>query len=108
MGAAGKWIARKHHQAAGRNRCRKRYRGCALFPIELFRIGHARVVAAADDGDLYAREWTRYDRDMLRCFEGEITGGASMFETQRPVLERVFTQAEMALLEGALARLKRD
>jgi hypothetical protein len=72
--------------------------GCALFPLDIFRIGPARVVAATKNPMLYARNWTRFDRDMLRCFEGKMNPERIMLEEQIEVLAKVFTQAEIELM----------
>jgi hypothetical protein len=47
---------------------------------------------------LYARNWTRFDRDMLRCFEGKMNPERIMLEEQIEVLAKVFTQAEIELM----------
>ncbi len=75
---------------------------CALFPLDLVRIDGARVVTTVKNMAFFSTPWCRYDRDMLRCFENSEAGGQSMYEAQRPVLERVFTRAETILLTRAL------
>jgi hypothetical protein len=79
---------------------------CALFPIELLRVGAKRVVVSAGNPTLHEHQWTRFDRDMLRCFEGEMTGGRSMFEAQLPVLEQVLTRSELAIIGRALEQYR--
>jgi Fe-S-cluster containining protein len=75
---------------------------CALFPIELIRVGNKRIVASAGNPILHKHNWTRFDRDMLRCFEGEIKSDCSMFEFQLPVLKEVLTPSELAVIGRAL------
>ncbi len=75
---------------------------CALFPLDLVRIGGVRVVTTVKNMDFFSTPWCRYDRDMLRCFDSSEAGGQSMFAAQRPVLERVFTRSEMVLMARAL------
>jgi hypothetical protein len=76
---------------------------CALFPVDLLRIGRSRVVVSAKNPLLYEKNWSRYDRDMLRCFDGEIIGKDSEFIAQLPILKKVFTMAEIDLIERGLA-----
>ncbi|MHB8765261.1 MAG: hypothetical protein ACYDA8_13150 [Deferrisomatales bacterium] len=78
---------------------------CALFPLDLVRAGNLRVVTTVKNMDFFQTGWCRFDRDMLRCFEGTEKSPTSMFETQRPVLERLFTQAEMVLMTRKLGEL---
>jgi hypothetical protein len=75
---------------------------CALFPIELIRVGQKRIITSAGNPTLHEHNWTRFDRDMLRCFEGEIKSDRSMFEFQLPVLEEVLTKSELAVIGQAL------
>ncbi|NTU60299.1 MAG: hypothetical protein HGA98_04495 [Deltaproteobacteria bacterium] len=75
---------------------------CRLFPLDLVRIGGARVLTSVKNVDFFNTGWCRYDRDMLRCFEGVERSRVSMFEAQREVLAGVFTRAELFLLEKAL------
>lgn len=80
---------------------------CLLFPIDLWRVGPLRAVISAKNPIPYERDWTRFDRDMLRCFEGVVAeGGPSMLEVQLPVLSRVFTQAELSMMHAAVERLR--
>ncbi len=81
---------------------------CALFPIDLMRIGNARVVFSARNPIAHLMSWSRYDRDMLRCFEGEMVDAEVMLMAQLPVLEKVFTQAEIALMVEAMEELLAD
>ena len=78
---------------------------CALFPLDLWRVGRARVLVSAKNPIPYARNWSRYDRDMLRCFLGTEKGAKSMLEVQEPVLRKVFGEAEMAELLGAVREI---
>ncbi len=78
--------------------------GCALFPLDLIRVGGIRVVTTVKNPEFFATGWCRYDRDMLRCFDGEQRTTRTMFGAQRPVLERVFTRAEVVLLERRLRK----
>lgn len=79
---------------------------CALFPIDLWRVGRARVLLSAKNPLPYSMGWSRYDRDMLRCFEGEIPEGPSMVDMQLPVLEKVFTRAELAVITDAVREIR--
>ena len=79
---------------------------CALFPLDLWRVGGLRVVVSGKNPVPYARDWSRFDRDMLRCFSGEIPKGPSMLEVQLPVLERVFTRGELTMMMAAVERLR--
>jgi hypothetical protein len=79
--------------------------GCALFPADLVRVAGARAVVSAANPDLYRRDWTRFDRDMLRCFEGA-DHGPPLYESVRPLLRQVFTRAEYAVLEEAYEELR--
>lgn len=81
--------------------------GCALFPLDLFRIGAARVVAGVQDPRLHDRAWTRFDRDMLGCFAGEMPPDAQpMLLAQLPELSRVFTRSELELMKNAVKILR--
>ncbi len=77
---------------------------CALFPIDLVRVNGARVVTTVLNPTFFDTGWSRYDADMLRCFEGAQRSARSMFEVQRPVLLRVFTRSEVLRMEETLAR----
>lgn len=79
--------------------------GCALFPLDLLRVGSLRVVTTVKNATFFESGWSRYDRDMLRCFEGCENGTSSMFEVQRSVLECFFTRSELKRMEGALFRM---
>ncbi len=76
---------------------------CALFPLDLVRIGEARVVTTVRNLDFFETGWSRFDRDMLRCFEGSEEATGSMFEAQRPLLAALFTSSELLKIENALA-----
>ncbi len=78
---------------------------CALFPLDLVRVAGVRVVTTVKNPHFFATGWCRFDRDMLRCFDGEERGDQSMFEAQREQLLRVFTLAEMTLMARAVARV---
>lgn len=80
---------------------------CELFPLDLVRFGGIRVVTTVKNLDFFHTGWSRYDRDMLRCFEGDERSPTSMFEAQRTVLERVLTRSEVAVIDRALTRLRR-
>lgn len=80
---------------------------CELFPLDLVRFGGVRVVTTVKNLDFFHTGWSRYDRDMLRCFDGAERSSATMFEAQRSLLERVFTRAEVAVMDRALTRLRR-
>jgi len=75
---------------------------CALFPLDLVRAGGLRVVTTARNHDFFCTGWSRYDRDMLRCFEGAQRGAEPMLRVQKPLLLRVFTPSEVALMERRL------
>lgn len=75
---------------------------CALFPVDLIRVNGIRVVTTAKRSAFFETGWSRYDRDMLACFEGRERGTLAMFQVQRDVLLRVFTRAEVARLETRL------
>lgn len=79
---------------------------CLLFPIDLWRVGPYRAIISAKNPIPYARDWSRFDRDMLRCFEGSIPDGPSMLEVQLPVLARIFTLAELNMMMAAVERLR--
>jgi Fe-S-cluster containining protein len=76
---------------------------CALFPLDLVQIGPSRLVTTPKNIDFFSSGWSRYDRDMLRCFEGEVTARRSMFEQQREVLARGLTEAELLAAERAIS-----
>lgn len=76
---------------------------CALFPLDLVRIGTARLITTPKNLDFFLTGWSRYHRDMLRCFDGHLTAASSMFQEQKPVLARCFTQGELRSVEKALA-----
>ena len=80
---------------------------CELFPLDLVRLGGARVVTTVKNLDFFHTGWSRYDRDMLHCFEGVEQSPKSMFDAQRAILDRVFTRSEVAVMERALERLRR-
>lgn len=77
---------------------------CALFPLDLVRVNGARVVTTVRNQAFFDTGWSRYDADMLRCFEGAQRATRSMFDVQRAVLDRVFTRAEVLRMEETLAR----
>lgn len=79
---------------------------CALFPLDLVRVRGLRVVTTVKNLDFFHTGWSRYDRDMLSCFQGVEVGHRSMFETQSEVLQRVFTRSEMLLMEQRLRALR--
>ncbi len=72
---------------------------CALFPLDLVRVGGVRVVTTVKNLDFFETGWSRYDRDMLRCFDGAVTGPSSMFTAQKDVLSRLLTRSEVILIE---------
>jgi hypothetical protein len=78
---------------------------CLLFPLDLVRIGGIRLVTTVKNLDFFYTGWCRYDRDMLRCFDGNDRSKVPMFAAQRQVLAGVFTQAEMLLMERTLANV---
>jgi Fe-S-cluster containining protein len=78
---------------------------CALFPLDLVRVGGVRIVTTVANSDFFLTGWSRFDRDMLRCFDGEPTGRCSMFEAQQDVLQKVFTQSEMTLMQRRIEAL---
>ncbi len=75
---------------------------CALFPVDLIRVNGVRVVTTPRNPLFFDTGWSRYDRDMLRCFEGRERGGESMFSVQRHLLHHCFTQAEVLRMERSL------
>ncbi len=75
---------------------------CALFPLDLVRINGIRVVTTPHNPFFFDTGWSRYDRDMLRCFEGTQTGNTSLFEAQRDLLLHTFTRAEVHRMQQAL------
>jgi len=75
---------------------------CALFPLDLIRVGGVRVVTTPANAAFFDTGWSRYDRDMLRCFEGGERGAQSMFSAQRDLLLHCFTRAEVLRMERAL------
>lgn len=79
---------------------------CSLFPIDLWRVGPYRAVISAKNPVPYNRDWSRFDADMLACFTDDIPAGPSMLEVQMPVLEKVFTQAELLMMLAAVERLR--
>lgn len=79
---------------------------CALFPLDLWRVSGKRVLLSAANPLPYQNGWSRYDRDMLRCFEGIEGEGASMVEVQEEVLGRVFTVAELEMIRKAVEELR--
>lgn len=81
---------------------------CALFPLELWRVGNRRVLLSAKNPIPYIKGWSRYDRDMLRCFGNEPVEGPSMVEVQLTVLGKVFTKAELNLLMEAVEKIRAD
>jgi hypothetical protein len=81
---------------------------CALFPLDLVRAGGLRVVTTAKNRDFFSTGWSRYDRDMLRCFEGIQRGAEPMLRVQQPVLLRIFTASEVALMERTLLSVERS
>ena len=78
---------------------------CTLFPLDLVRVGGNRVVTTIANLDFFNTGWARYDRDMLRCFEGAMTAGRPMFQAQEPVLASIFTKSELLLMKRALAEV---
>ncbi|PLX41257.1 MAG: hypothetical protein C0608_06560 [Deltaproteobacteria bacterium] len=78
---------------------------CDLFPLELLHIGNARCVVSAKDPFLYQMNWSRFDRDMLRCFDGEVREGRPIFEVALPLLEEVLTASEVAVLKRGYQKL---
>jgi hypothetical protein len=75
---------------------------CALFPLDLLRVNGVRVVTTPRNPLFFQTGWSRYDRDMLQCFEGLPRGTASLFAAQRDVLLRTFTRAEVRRMEQVL------
>lgn len=75
---------------------------CALFPMDLVRVAGVRVVTTAKNMAFFDTGWCRFDRDMLRCFDGEERGEQSMFQVQRPLLEQLFTRAEVEVMARSL------
>ena len=78
---------------------------CALFPLDLVRLGSARVITTPSNLDFFVTGWSRYDRDMLRCFEGQVDSPLSMYEQQATILRRVFSPSELRAVERALGAL---
>ncbi|MBI5016533.1 MAG: hypothetical protein HZB55_13720 [Deltaproteobacteria bacterium] len=78
---------------------------CRLFPLDLIRVAGARVVTTVLNLDFFHTGWSRYDRDMLRCFEGAERARVSMFQAQRDVLADLLTRAELTLLERTLTNV---
>ena len=78
---------------------------CRLFPLDLARIGSIRLVTTVKNLDFFDTGWCRYDRDMLHCFDGVEQATVSMFDTQLTLLQEVFTQAELVLMQQRLAAL---
>ncbi len=78
--------------------------GCALFPLDLVRCGPIRVVTTVKNPEFFRSGWSRYHRDMLRCFDGIVDTAATMFETQRAVLARVLGPGELDAADRALRR----
>ena len=78
---------------------------CVLFPLDLVRIDGARLVTTVKNLHFFNTGCCRYDRDMLRCFEGLEHSRISMFESQKDVLATVFTQSELILMARRLAAL---
>jgi hypothetical protein len=81
---------------------------CALFPMEIIRVGSLRAVVSAENPLLYEKAWTRYDRDMLKCFVGDMKSRTTLFEVQDFIIEKVFTKAEAELLRAAHEALKNE
>ena len=80
---------------------------CALFPLDLVRVGGVRVVTTVSNLDFFDTGWSRYDRDMLRCFDGmPAVHGMTMFEAQKGFLLRVMTRSEVFLMEKAIQSLR--
>jgi hypothetical protein len=77
---------------------------CSLFPVDLVRVAGDRLVTTIRNLDFYATGWSRFDRDMLRCFAGAEHSPTTIFEAQRPVLGKYFTEAELRLMERTLGR----
>ncbi len=75
---------------------------CALFPLDLLRVGGIRVVTTVGNPAFFDTGWSRFDRDMLQCFETEDPAAEPMFQVMRPTLRRVFTRAEVAVMARAL------
>ncbi|MBE0617113.1 MAG: hypothetical protein IH608_04205 [Proteobacteria bacterium] len=75
---------------------------CALFPLDLLRVNGVRVVTTPKNPAFFDTGWSRYDRDMLRCFEGREGSAESMFAVQRGLLLQTFTLAEVRRMEKVL------
>ena len=71
---------------------------CALFPLDLVRVGGVRIVTTVKTLDFFDAGWSRFDRDMLRCFQGRERGHEPMFGVQREGLLGVFTHSEVTLM----------
>jgi len=78
--------------------------GCALFPLDLVRSGAIRVVTTVKNPEFFRSGWSRYHRDMLRCFDGIVDTDVTMFEAQRTVLGQVLGPGELNAVERALRR----
>lgn len=76
---------------------------CALFPLDLIRVKGIRIVSTVKNMQFFNTGISRFDRDMIRCFEGDETGDKSMFEVQKSELLRAFTNSEVELMERKLA-----
>jgi hypothetical protein len=70
--------------------------------LDLVRIGRARLVTTVKNLDFFASGWSRFDPDMLRCFEGRDLSSIPMFHAQREVLALFFTRSELRLMRKAL------
>ncbi len=91
-------------------RCAIHYRkpfGCALFPLDLVRSGPVRVITTVKNPEFFRSGWSRYHRDMLRCFDGVVDTAVTMFDAQRAVLARVLDPAELHAVDRALRRSHR-
>jgi len=76
---------------------------CAIFPLDLVRLDGIRIVSTVKNVRFFNMGWSRFDRDMLRCFEGRELSEESMFEVQKKELLQVFTISEVTLMERTLA-----
>lgn len=75
---------------------------CALFPLDLLRVGGIRIVTTVANPAFFDTGWSRYDADMLRCFENQDPAAKPMFQVMRATLRQVFTRAEVAVMEKSL------
>ncbi|MDW7710587.1 MAG: hypothetical protein SCH98_08935 [Deferrisomatales bacterium] len=75
---------------------------CALFPLDLIRVNGIRVVTTPKNELFFQTGWSRYDQDMLRCFEGTRREATTLFSSQRAILLRAFTLSEVRRMEQVL------